>query len=196
MPFWREIDDVWKNHLHVSLHSAGCFLNPKYLESSSSDPNIMEDMKLCMVHMGGDPCSQDLIKLRIEKYQAAQKLQIEMHGKRQQTSGEITSYSPVYFSPEIWWSFHGAEYPELHRRAIHILSQTCDGASKFNLTRSFAELMLTNGDEQIEIEALTDLTYVHYNMQLQNFDDSKEKGIIIDEMDPRSGWKYDLEGHE
>ncbi|XP_075490253.1 uncharacterized protein LOC142528879 [Primulina tabacum] len=196
MPFWREIDDIWKNHLHVSLHSAGCFLNPKYLESSSSDPNIMEDMKLCMAHMGGDPCFQDLIKLQFEKYQAAQKLHIEKHQKRQQTSGESTSYPPVYLSPETWWSFHGAEYPELHRRAIHILSQTCDGASKFNLTRSFAELMLTNGEEQIEIKALTDLTYVHYNMLLQNFDDSKEKGIIIDEMDPRSGWKYDLEGHK
>lgn len=195
MPFWREIDDIWKNHLHISLHSAACFLNPKYLESSSSDPNIMKDMKLCMVHMGGDPCFQDLIKLQIEKYQAAQKLQIEKHRKRQQTSGENTSYLPVYFSPEIWWSFHGAEYPELHRRAIRILSQTCDGASKFNLTRSFAELMLTKGDEQIEIKALTDLTYVHYNMLLQNFDDTKEKGILIDEMDPQSGWKYDLEGH-
>lgn len=92
MPFWSEIDGIWKNHLHVFLHSAGCFLNTKYLESSSFDPNIMEDMKHCMVHMGGDTCSQDLIKLQIEKYQAAQKLQIELQRKRQQTSGESTSY--------------------------------------------------------------------------------------------------------
>lgn len=196
MLFWREIDEIWKNHLHISLHSAGCFLNPRYMESSSSDPNIVEDMNLCMIHMGGDPCVRDLVQLQVEKYQTTVKLQIEMHQKRQQISGESTSNPLAYFPPENWWSFHGVKYHELQRRAIRILSQTCDGASKFNLTRSFAELMLTNGDEQIEIKALTDLTYVHYNMRLQNFDDSREKGITIDEIDPQSGWKYDLEGHK
>ncbi|XP_073311182.1 uncharacterized protein [Primulina huaijiensis] len=196
MPFWREIDEIWKNHLHISLHSAGCFLNPRYMESSSSDPNIVEDMNLCMMLMGRDPCVQDLVQLQVKKYQTKLELQIEKHRKREQISGESTSNPLVYFLPETWWSIHGVEYRELQRCAIRILSQTCDGASKFNLTRSFAELMLTNGDEQIEIKALTDLTYVHYNMRLQNFDDSREKGITIDEIDPQSGWKYDLEGHK
>ncbi|XP_073144164.1 uncharacterized protein [Henckelia pumila] len=195
MPFWRVIDEIWKNHLHIFLHSAGCFFNPRYMESNSCDPNIVEDMNHCIMHMVGDPCVQDLLKLQVKKYQATLKLQIEKHGKRQHISGESTSNNPLfYILPETWWSIYGEEYPELQRHAIRILSQSCDGASKFNLTRSFAELMLTNGDEQIEIKALTDLTYVHYNMRLQNFDDSRDKGIRIDEIDPQSGWKYDMEG--
>lgn len=66
----------------------------------------------------------------------------------------------------MWWSHYGGEYPELQRFATRILSQTCVGASKYRLNRSLAEKLLTKGRDQTEEQLLSDLTFVHYNLQL------------------------------
>ncbi|KAG8374721.1 hypothetical protein BUALT_Bualt10G0025400 [Buddleja alternifolia] len=59
------------------------------------------------------------------------------------TSNGSAMNQPPNSSPVLWWREYEAEYSELGRIAIGILSQTCDGASKFNLNRNLAE-MLTN----------------------------------------------------
>ncbi|KAJ6678856.1 HAT TRANSPOSON SUPERFAMILY PROTEIN [Salix viminalis] len=47
-------------------------------------------------------------------------------------------------SPAQWWCTYGKQCPELQRFAVRILSQTCDGASRYGLKRSMAEKILTD----------------------------------------------------
>ncbi|OMO73861.1 putative Zinc finger, BED-type [Corchorus olitorius] len=97
------------------------------------------------------------------------------------------------YSPTIWWSNYGGEYPELQRLATRILSQTCVGASKYRLNRSLAEKLLTKGRSPIEQQLLSDLTFVHYNLQLQQQHSQLRQGynIVADEIDPMDEWIVD-----
>nr|POE58532.1 hypothetical protein CFP56_29588 [Quercus suber] len=67
--------------------------------------------------------------------------------------------------PALWWSHYGTEYPELQRFAFRILSQNCDG--------------------------LSELTFVHYNLQLQQFQSGKKCDIVAEEIDPMDDWIVD-----
>ncbi|KAK8581341.1 hypothetical protein V6N12_071569 [Hibiscus sabdariffa] len=104
-----------------------------------------------------------------------------------------TTQQRISLSPAMWWSRYGAQYPELQRFATRILSQTCVGASRYRLNRSLAEKLLTTGRDGIEQQLLSDLTFVHYNLQLQqqrsqlgvNYD------IVADEIDPTDEWIVD-----
>lgn len=90
-----------------------------------------------------------------------------------------------------WWSHYGEQYPELQRFAIRILSQTCDGASKYGFKRSLSEKLLANGRNPIEQQRLGDLTFVHYNLQLQNSRRVIKGDIVADEIDPMDEWIVD-----
>ena len=93
----------------------------------------------------------------------------------------------------MWWFRYGGQYPELQRFATRILSQTCVGASKYRLNRSLAEKLLTKGRDRIEQQLLSDLTFVHYNLQLQQ-QHSKlgvKYDIVADEIDPMDEWIVD-----
>lgn len=102
----------------------------------------------------------------------------------------LTKLSPCSIAAE-WWSHYGVQYPELQRFAIRILSQTCEGASKYSLKRSLSEKLLTNGRNPIEQKRLSDLTYVHYNLQLQNSGRALKGEIVDDEIDPMDEWIVD-----
>ncbi|GAV88149.1 Dimer_Tnp_hAT domain-containing protein [Cephalotus follicularis] len=86
--------------------------------------------------------------------------------------------------PAQWWSLYGTQYPELQRFAIRILSQTCDGATKYGLQRTMAEKVLSKGRSHTEQQLLSDLTSVHYNLHLQNSQLGVENGIVAEEIDP------------
>ena len=93
----------------------------------------------------------------------------------------------------MWWFRYGGQYPELQRFATRILSQTCVGASKYRLNRSLAEKLLTRGRDRVEQQLLSDLTFVHYNLQLQQQHSklSVNCGIVADEIDPMDEWIVD-----
>jgi hypothetical protein len=90
-----------------------------------------------------------------------------------------------------WWSHYGREYPELQRFAIRILSQSCGGALRYRLKRSLAEKLLTTGRNPIEQQRFSDLTFVHYNLQLQQFQSGVECDIVDEEIDPMNDWIVD-----
>lgn len=91
----------------------------------------------------------------------------------------------------LWWSHYGRQYPELQRFAIRILSQSCDGALRFGLKRSLAEKLLTTGRNPIEQQRFSDLTFVHYNLQLQQFQSGAKFDIGAEEIDPMDDWIVD-----
>lgn len=69
-----------------------------------------------------------------------------------------------------WWAQKASQHPELQSFAIKILSQTCEGASRYKLKRSIAEkLLLTRGMSRCEEQHLEELSFVHYSLHLQRF---------------------------
>ncbi|XP_026395657.1 uncharacterized protein LOC113290270 [Papaver somniferum] len=94
-------------------------------------------------------------------------------------------------SPEKWWYLYGGECPELQNFAIRILSQTCTGALRYGLRRSLSEQLHTNGRNCIEQKQLTDLTFVHHNLRLQNpvsISSTDYRDIFLEEIDPLDEW--------
>ncbi|KAF9678129.1 hypothetical protein SADUNF_Sadunf07G0002900 [Salix dunnii] len=94
-------------------------------------------------------------------------------------------------SPAQWWCTYGKQCPELQRFADRILSQTCDGASRYGLKRSMAEKILTDRRNPIEQKRLSDMTFVHYNLQLQNKRFGFRSDGISEEIDPMDDWVVD-----
>ncbi|XP_058228190.1 uncharacterized protein LOC131336397 isoform X1 [Rhododendron vialii] len=185
IPFWATIDEIWNNHLHSPLHSAGYFLNPSLFYSSDffTDAEVATGLLCCIVRMVEGKHVQDLVTLQVEQYRAAK-------GPFGQGS---TLDRRSSLSPALWWSYYGGECPELQRLAIRILSQTCDGASKYQLKRSLAEKLLTKGRNYIEQQRLNDQAFMHYNLCLQNFTSggSCSGHILGEEIDSMDDWIVD-----
>ena len=74
-----------------------------------------------------------------------------------------------------WWAQKASQHPELQSFAIKVLSQTCEGASRYKLQSRLAEkLVFTEGTTSCELERLEDLAFVHYNLHLKS---CKAKGF-------------------
>ncbi|XP_019198469.1 PREDICTED: uncharacterized protein LOC109192333 isoform X4 [Ipomoea nil] len=178
IPFWEAIDEIWNKYLHSPLHAAGYFLNPNlfYSDDFFADAEVSCGLCCCIVRMSPNLSIQDLMMLQIDKYRMAK-------GDFGLGSSELENIHPA-----LWWSKYGDECPELQMMAVRILSQTCDGASKYNLKRTLAEALLTEGRNQIEQERLRDLAFVHYNLQLQNFKPDVCNDFSDEEIDPMDDW--------
>ena len=87
-----------------------------------------------------------------------------------------------------WWYHNGGEWPKLQKLAIRVLSQTCHGASSYGLKRSFAEKHLSEGMDNVEQQFLQDLTYVHYNLQLQQLRPEIVAERECSEIEPFDEW--------
>ncbi|XVE89018.1 hypothetical protein DITRI_Ditri19aG0116400 [Diplodiscus trichospermus] len=182
MPFWEVIDEIWDGHLHSPLHAAGYFFNPSLFYSADfqSDSEVTFGLLCCVVRMIQNQPIQDKILQQLDAYR---------HSKGAFGVGS-TVQQRTKFSPAMWWFRYGGEHPELQRFATRILSQTCVGASKYTLNRSLAEKLVAKGRDHMEQQLLSDLTFVHYNLQLQqqhsklcvNYD------IVADEIDPMDEW--------
>ncbi|KAL2227781.1 UNVERIFIED_CONTAM: hypothetical protein Sindi_2136800 [Sesamum indicum] len=179
-PFWKAIDDVWNELLYSPLHSAGYFLNPNLFYSTDVyiDPEVVTGLFCCIVRSSQDLHVQDRITVQLEQYRVAK--------DAFSIGSAVDKRSNI--SPAIWWSRYGGQCPELQKLAIRILSQTCDGASKFQLKRSLAEILLTKGRSQAEQKRATDVVFLRYNMQLQNFASGKTDYIASNEVSPMDDW--------
>ncbi|CAA2999801.1 uncharacterized protein LOC111406400, partial [Olea europaea subsp. europaea] len=127
MPFWEAIDEIWSEHLHNPLHSAGYYFNPFlfYSNDSYSDPAVSYGMGYCVFKMPKDHRDQNLIMEQVVEYS-------KYSGGRNTKKNALS------------WTKYQEKCPQLQQLAIRILSQTCDGASKFKL------MLLTEGMNLIE----------------------------------------------
>ncbi|KAH0635678.1 hypothetical protein KY289_035593 [Solanum tuberosum] len=170
---WNAIDDTWNKYLHSPLHDAGYYLNPTFFHSSNwcLNVNISDGLCSCITGMAEDRRIKDLITQQIGTFDFL-------------SSKEILSD----ISPGHWWSKYEVEFPELERLAVRILSQTCNGASHYRLKRSLVETLHRKGRNQIEQQRLSDLVFVHCNLQLQAFDPEGENDIAEDVVDSMDEW--------
>ncbi|XP_022892042.1 uncharacterized protein LOC111406912 [Olea europaea var. sylvestris] len=181
MPFWKEIDNIWIMHLHSPLHCAGYNLNPTlfYTDGYHNDLEVHKGLFLSIIKMNGDSRVQELIMMQLQEY------------LRASDAFSVGSKCLSDFSPALWWKKFAEKYPELQRLATQILSQSCDGASKFKLKRSLVEFLLTKEQNCTEQQILKDLIFVQYNLQLQNFETSQSSYISANEIGPMNNWKVD-----
>ncbi|KAL1204842.1 hypothetical protein V5N11_017445 [Cardamine amara subsp. amara] len=161
MPLWDVIDDVWNKHLHSPLHAAGYFLNPTAFYSTDFhlDPEVAAGLASSLVLMVQEWQIRITIATQLDMYRLGQDCFTEA-SQADQISG---------ISPAEWWAQKASKYPELQSFAIKILSQTCEGASRYKLKRSLAEkLLLTEGMSHSEKQHLEEVALVHYNNHLQS----------------------------
>ncbi|KAH0638783.1 hypothetical protein KY285_035369 [Solanum tuberosum] len=170
---WNAIDDTWNKYLQSPLHDAGYYLNPTFFHSSNWCLNvkISDGLCSCITGMAEDRRIKDLITQQLGTFDFL-------------SSKEILSD----ISPGHWWSKYEVEFPELERLAVRILSQTCDGASHYRPKRRLVEMLHRKGRNQIEQQRLSDLVFVHCNLQLQAFDPEGENDIAEDVVDSMDEW--------
>lgn len=180
IPFWTAIDDIWDAHLHSPLHAAGYYLNPCLFYSTDfySDPEVTFGLLCCVVRMVAHQRTQLIITFQLDEYRHA-----GGHFEEGRAIAERTNISPAQ-----WWCTYGKQCPELQRFAIRILSQTCDGASRYNLKKGMAEKLLMDGRNRIEQQRLNDLAFVHYNLQLQNKRYGVGNNVVGEEIDAMDDW--------
>ncbi|XP_022891601.1 uncharacterized protein LOC111406400 [Olea europaea var. sylvestris] len=138
MPFWEAIDEIWNEHLHNPLHSAGYYFNPFlfYSNDSYSDPEVSYGMGYCVVKMPRDHRDQNLIMEQVVEYSKAVRSFSE--GSEPEWLSDVSQLSPVYpylhaLMAVLWWTKYQEKYPQLQQLDIRILSQTCEGASNLSL---------------------------------------------------------------
>ncbi|RZC68003.1 hypothetical protein C5167_011691 [Papaver somniferum] len=178
-PFWTVFDGIWNNQLRSPIHSAAFFLNPSlfYSKDFNEDDEMKDGLTDCIERMVEDKRARYLILLQLDEY-------IVSRGSF--GSGDAIDQRTM-LSPEKWWYLYGGECPELQNFAIRILSQTCTGALRYGLRRSLSEQLHMNGRNCTEQKQLTDLTFVHHNLRLQNpvsISSTDYRGIFLEEMDP------------
>ncbi|KAH8503865.1 hypothetical protein H0E87_014931 [Populus deltoides] len=145
------------------------------------DPEVTFGLLCCVVRMVADQRTQLKITFQLDEYRHAR-------GAFQEGKAIVKRTN---ISPAQWWCTYGKQCPELQRFAVRILSQTCDGASRYGLKRSMAEKLLTDRRNPLEQQRLRDLTFVHYNLQVQNKRSGFRSDVICEEIDPMDDWVVD-----
>ncbi|KAL7084135.1 hypothetical protein ACP275_14G206300 [Erythranthe tilingii] len=178
--FWKVIDEIWTGVLYTPIHAAGYYLNPNifYTGDMFIDPEVATGLLCCVVRTTRDPRVQDRVTMQIETYQNS-KGAFGFGWPEDQRSNT---------SPAKWWLKYGGECPELQKLALRILSQTCEGASKFQLKRVSVEKLLDTRISRREKKRLAHAVFVEYNMQLQNFESGKVGYMGPDEIEPLDDW--------
>ncbi|XP_026386169.1 uncharacterized protein LOC113281596 [Papaver somniferum] len=186
-PLWTVIDGIWDDQLHSPIHAAGYYLNPGlfYFEDFCADSEVKTGFLCCIVRILEDKREQDLIATQFKEY--------KMLGGTFGCGDAIDLRARL--APAKWWSLYGVDCPELQRFAIRILSQTCTGALRYGLKRSLTEELHTKGRNFIEQKRLTELTFVHHNLRLQNLpaSNSGNTDIFLEPIDPMDEWIAGME---
>ncbi|XP_018489865.1 uncharacterized protein LOC108860493 [Raphanus sativus] len=160
-PLWDVIDDVWNKHLHSPLHAAGYFLNPAtfYSDDFHLDSEVASGLCASLVHVVKESDIQVKVATQLDIYRVGD----DCFNEASQAD-QITGITPAE-----WWAQKASNHPELQSFAIKILSQTCEGTSRYKLQSRLAEkLVLTEGMTSYEQERLEDLAFVHYNLHLKS----------------------------
>ncbi|XP_009135274.1 uncharacterized protein LOC103859489 [Brassica rapa] len=160
-PLWDVIDDVWNKHLHSPLHAAGYFLNPVtyYSDDFHLDSEVAAGLCSSLVHVVKQSDIQVKVATQLDMYRVGEEC-FEEASQADQIIG---------ITPGEWWAQKASQHPELQSFAIKVLSQTCEGASRYKLQSRLAEkLVPSEGMTSCEQERLEDLAFVHYNLHLKS----------------------------
>jgi len=159
MAYWNIIDWRWDNQTPRPLHSAGFFLNPLFFDGIRGDVSnvIFSGMLDCIERLVSDVKIQD-------------KIQRELNMYRNETAGDFRRQMAVRsrrtLPPAEWWYTYGGACPNLTRLAVRILSQTCS-ARGCDRGHIHFEQVHDERMNSFERQRMCDLTFVQYNLRLQ-----------------------------
>ncbi|KAG9450156.1 hypothetical protein H6P81_010121 [Aristolochia fimbriata] len=177
LPVWEVVDEVWNNQLHSALHSAGYYLNPGLYFSDNFwfDDEVSFDLMRCIMRMAENNLqTRDYVIVQLEDYKE----------RRGGFSKPIVTEQIFRIHPGLWWSSYADHIPELQKIAVRILNQTCTGSLKFNLKWDLLEKLHSKTPNGIDDKSLSDLAFVHYNLQLKNH----KYQFFMEEIDPMVEW--------
>lgn len=156
--YFKVIDRIWQEEFHSPLHAAAYYLNPSifYNPSFSTNKVIQKGLLDCIETLEPNLTAQVTITRHINFYEDAVgdfSRPVALRGRESLT-------------PATWWSLYAADYPDLQRLAVRILSQTC---SVIRCERSWSmfERIHSKRRNRLEHQRLNDLIFVHYNSRLQ-----------------------------
>ncbi|RLN17249.1 uncharacterized protein C2845_PM02G42980 [Panicum miliaceum] len=186
MAYWNIIDWRWDNQTPRPLHSAGFFLNPLFFDGIRGDVSnvIFSGMLDCIERLVSDVKIQD-------------KIQRELNMYRNETAGDFRRQMAVRsrrtLPPAEWWYTYGGACPNLTRLAVRILSQTCSarGCDRAHIPFEQVHDERMNGFER---QRMRDLTFVQYNLRLQQRQQHKVKTfdpVSVDHIDIVDDWVLD-----
>ncbi|XP_048428565.1 uncharacterized protein LOC103946149 isoform X3 [Pyrus x bretschneideri] len=164
----KVIDHVWQEELHSPLHAAACYLNPSmfYSPSFSTNKVIQKGLLDCIETIEPNLTAQVVITSNINFYEEA----VGDFGR------PVALRCRESLAPATWWSLYGADYPDLQRLAVRILSQTCS-IIRSKRSGSIFERMYSKKGNRLEQQRLNDLVFVHHNLHLQHMCSEASKGV-------------------
>ncbi|PSR93126.1 Spore coat protein like [Actinidia chinensis var. chinensis] len=155
--YWNVIDHRWEQLQRHPLHAAGFYLNPKFFYSIEGDVHhqIRSSVYDCIEKLVPDLKIQDKIVKETTSYHNA----VGDFGRKMAIRSRDT------LLPDEWWSTYGGGCPNLARLAIRILSQTC---SLIACKPNWVTIQQMHETKNcLEHQRLSDLVFVHYNLQLR-----------------------------
>ncbi|KAH9686850.1 BED-type domain-containing protein [Citrus sinensis] len=157
MPYLNVIDQ-WQEDFHSPLHAAAYFLNPSvfYSPSFSSNKVIQKGLLDCIEILELNVSAQVTITSQINFYEEA----VGDFGRPVALRGRES------LAPATWWSLYAADYPELQRLAVRILSQTCS-VTRCGRNWAMFERIHSKKRNRLEHQRLNDLIFLHNNLHLQ-----------------------------
>lgn len=200
LPYLEVIDRVWQEEFHSPLHAAAYYLNPSifYNPSFSSNKVIQKGLLDCIETLEPDLTAQVMITNNINFYEEA----VGDFGRPVALRGRDS------LAPATWWSMYAADYPDLQRLAVRILSQTCS-ITRCERSWNMFERIHWKKRNRLEHQRLNDLIFVHFNLHLQERQTEARKArirrgmldpICMEAMDANMGdWVEDpgvLEGED
>uniref|UniRef100_J3MHE2 DUF659 domain-containing protein n=1 Tax=Oryza brachyantha TaxID=4533 RepID=J3MHE2_ORYBR len=156
--YWPMVDNIWDHYLHTPVHAAGYILNPRifYTERFSCDTEIKSGTTACVSRLAKNHYDPRKVAAQMEIYQS-----------KSAPFDSDTEIQQIMEIPQVrWWSAHGTSTPELKTFAIRILSQTCFGASRYNIDWSISEQLHLVKRPYPEQEKFRKMEYIHYNLRL------------------------------
>jgi hypothetical protein len=188
MTYWNIIDWRWDNHTRRPLHSAGFFLNPLFFDGIRGDVNVPNAVFSGML---------DCIERLVSDVKIQDKIQRELNMYRSESAGDFRRQMAIRsrrtLPPAEWWYTYGGACPNLTRLAVCILSQTCSARGCDRSHIPFEEVH----DERMnsfERQRMHHLTFVQYNLRLQQRQQRKVKGfdpVSVDNIDIVDDWVVD-----
>lgn len=178
MPYLKVIDPIWLEEFHSPLHAAGYYLNPSifYNPSFSSNKVIQKGLLDCIETLEPNLTSQVKITSHISFFEDAVG----------DFSRPVALRGRDSLAPATWWSLYAADYPELQRFAVRILSQKCSITQCKRNSSMFGNLQKKSRN-RLENQRLNDLIFVHFNLHLQQRQSDASKGRSMkDTYDPEA----------
>uniref|UniRef100_A0ACD5UIB5 Uncharacterized protein n=1 Tax=Avena sativa TaxID=4498 RepID=A0ACD5UIB5_AVESA len=158
--YWALVDRIWDGYLHSPLHAAGHMLNPRifYSDRFHHDTEISSGITTCIIQLS---------QVRYNPRKAA--AQLEAYQQKLGSFDSDPANQQIMGIPQVqWWLAHGARTPDLQAMAKRILSQTCFGATRYNIDWSLSEKLHAGRWKRtlLEHQGFCQMEYVHYNLVL------------------------------